>query len=226
MAQPPSDGVPGSDKFQSHDEIMLGVLTAIDRDSHTSQRSISRELGVALGLANAYLKRCVNKGLIKIQQVPHRRYAYYLTPSGFSEKARLTGQYLSASFTFFRRAREQMNDLIAHCAAHGNRRIVLSGISELADVGILCAADHDVRIVAVCDERTAGSRYRGVSVAGASNLPPFDAIIVTDLAQPEFVYRAHVDRFGRDKVLAPRILGISVPHAEAAAEPAEQRAVR
>ena len=69
------------------EDIVLGVLTAIDRDSNTSQRTISRELDVALGLANAYLKRCVRKGLIKIKQVPRRRYAYYLTPQGFAERA-------------------------------------------------------------------------------------------------------------------------------------------
>jgi DNA-binding MarR family transcriptional regulator len=77
------------------EDIVLGVLTAIDRDSNTSQRTISRELDVALGLANAYLKRCVRKGLIKIKQVPRRRFAYYLTPQGFAEKTRLTAEYLS-----------------------------------------------------------------------------------------------------------------------------------
>src|SRR5262245_61676822 len=84
--------------FAANDEILLGVLTAVEHDGNVSQRHISTELGVALGLANAYLRRCVRKGLIKIQQVPRRRYVYYLTPHGFAEKARLTGQYLSASF--------------------------------------------------------------------------------------------------------------------------------
>src|SRR3989304_1146631 len=121
-----------SDSFPSGDEVMLGVLTAIERDSHTSQRTISRELGVALGLANAYLKRCVRKGLIKIKQVPRRRYAYYLTPQGFVEKSRLAGQYFSASFTFFRRARTQMSELMAESAGRGHHRVVLVGGAGLA----------------------------------------------------------------------------------------------
>ena len=69
------------------------------------------DLGIALGLANAYLKRCVKKGLIKVSQVPANRYAYYLTPKGFAEKSRLTAEYLSVSFNLFRDTRAQFTDL-------------------------------------------------------------------------------------------------------------------
>ena len=45
---------------------MVALLAAVgDSDQHT-QRSLAGRLDVALGLANALLKRCVSKGLIKI----------------------------------------------------------------------------------------------------------------------------------------------------------------
>src|SRR5438105_15459112 len=88
-----------------NEDIVLGVLDVVERDPSVTQRSVARELGIALGLANAYLKRCVRKGLIKVSQVPRRRYAYFLTPQGFAEKSRLTATYLAHSFSFFRRAR-------------------------------------------------------------------------------------------------------------------------
>ena len=53
--------------------IVLSVLTSIERDSATTQRKLARELGIALGLANAYLRRCVRKGLVKTSQVPLNR---------------------------------------------------------------------------------------------------------------------------------------------------------
>ena len=80
----------------SNDAIVLGVLDAVERNPSATQRSVARELGIALGLVNAYLNRCLSKGLIKIGQVPPRRYAYYLTPRGMSEKSRLTATYLDA----------------------------------------------------------------------------------------------------------------------------------
>jgi len=49
--------------------ITLGVLSAIEEDERATQRAISQELGIALGLANAYLKRCVKKGFVKVQHI-------------------------------------------------------------------------------------------------------------------------------------------------------------
>src|ERR1700757_3071756 len=87
------------------DRIVLGLLNSVESDGARSQRRIAAELGIALGLVNAYLKRCVKKGLVKVHDAPARRYAYYLTPQGFAEKSRLTVQYLSDSFSFFRLAK-------------------------------------------------------------------------------------------------------------------------
>src|ERR1700727_2815634 len=88
-----------------NDRIVLGLLTSVDSNGSRSQRHIAAELDIALGLVNAYLKRSIKKGLVKVSQAPARRYAYYLTPQGFSEKSRLTIEYLSSSFSFFRQAK-------------------------------------------------------------------------------------------------------------------------
>ena len=77
-------------KQEESGDLTLGVLEAIDSKKSITQRSISKDLDMALGLVNSYLKRCVKKGFIKIQQAPKNRYLYYLNPKGFSEKAKLT----------------------------------------------------------------------------------------------------------------------------------------
>ena len=83
------------DKEHEDERILLGLLNSVECSGERSQRRIAAELGIALGLVNAYLKRCVKKGWVKVRTAPTRRYAYYLTPHGFAEKSRLTVQYLS-----------------------------------------------------------------------------------------------------------------------------------
>jgi DNA-binding MarR family transcriptional regulator len=202
------------DSFGNHDEILLGVLTAVERDANTSQRGISRELDVALGLANAYLKRCVRKGLIKIKQVPRRRYAYYLTPRGFAEKTRLAGEYFSASFTFFRRARAQMSELMGDCNKLGWCKIAFAGVSELAEVGVICAHDFPVTVVAVVDEARAGEKFVGLPVVAClAQAGTVDAVIVTELTKPEQVYRTLGGEIGADRVLTPPLLQMALTKA-------------
>ena len=62
------------------DKLTLDLLDAIERQDNISQRHLARHMGIALGLTNSYLKRCVRKGLVKIHHVPANRYLYYLTP--------------------------------------------------------------------------------------------------------------------------------------------------
>ncbi len=200
------------ESFGNDDKILLGVLSAIERDANTSQRGISRELDMALGLANAYLKRCVRKGLIKIKQVPRRRYAYYLTPQGFAEKSRLAGQYFSASFTFFRRSRSQISDLMNCCSSRGWNKIAFAGISELAEVGILCAHDFPVNVVAVIEPSRAGEKFCRLPVTNSvAGCGPIDAVILTELAMPEKVYRAIETQINPDRIFAPQLLRLSLP---------------
>ena len=44
---------------KSEPEVTLDLLSAVESDDQHSQRSLARDLGIALGLTNAYVKRCV-----------------------------------------------------------------------------------------------------------------------------------------------------------------------
>ena len=103
--------------------IMLNLLSSLERGGEQSQRRLASDLGVALGLVNAYLKRCIKKGLVKVGSAPARRYAYYLTPHGFAEKSRLTIEYLSYSFSLFRDAKNDYAIVMDGARANGFSRL-------------------------------------------------------------------------------------------------------
>lgn len=190
--------------------IMLGVLQSIERGGVTSQRTLADELGIALGLVNAYLKRCAKKGLIKVRQAPARRYAYYLTPHGFVEKSRLTVEFLSSAFGFFRQAKADCSAALKVAAARGLTRIALAGISDLAEVAMLCAPESGVSIVAVVDPRSTLASFVGVPVVSslAAIAGEIDAVMVTDLHAARETFEAAIAAVGADLVLAPRLLGL------------------
>lgn len=191
-------------------EITLGMLTAVGENSAHTQRSMASELGIALGLANAYLKRCARKGLIKVQQIPANRYAYYLTPKGFAEKSRLTAEFLTQSFNFFRESRDQCSEVLRQCAARGWRRIALAGVSDLSDIATLCATDGAVELVGIVDPSRNETTYAGLPVvASLKMLGGVDAVVITDLKAPQAAFDRLIQVFPQDRVLAPALLKIS-----------------
>jgi DNA-binding MarR family transcriptional regulator len=188
--------------------IILGLLESLERDGAKSQRNLADELGIALGLVNAYLKRCVKKGLIKMKEAPARRYAYYLTPHGFSEKSRLTVDYLSSSFSFFRGARADCSDVLASAEARGWKHIALAGVSDLAEIATICALERGIQIIAVVDARSTLSRFVTLPVHASfeeieANI---DGVIITDLTMASTTFAAVAARFGHDRVLVPSLL--------------------
>jgi DNA-binding MarR family transcriptional regulator len=202
-------------RSQHDDEIVLAVLDVIEQDRNVTQRDVARQLGIALGLANAYLKRCVRKGLVKVSQAPARRYAYYLTPQGFAEKSRLTASYLAYSFSFFRRARTECNELLNHVARRGQRRIALIGPSDLAEIVLLVAPEHSVEVVGII----AASDDLAILETAVNALGTVDAVIVTSIDRASEVYTAAYTLFGNGRVYAPNLLRVRVavnPQQEAA----------
>jgi DNA-binding MarR family transcriptional regulator len=207
----------------SNPGIVLSVLTSIERDSAITQRKLARELGIALGLANAYLRRCVRKGLVKMSQVPLNRYAYYLTPQGFAEKSRLTAEYLTVSLDFFRRARADCVALFRQCEAQGWRSVALFGAGDLAEIAVLSAGETAVEVLCVIDPGQPGRRCGGHPIvpdfaaalvcAGPRTL---DGIVVTDTQAPQASFdnllsAAEMRGLASNCIVAPNLLRISAP---------------
>lgn len=189
--------------------MTLEILEAIEAQSDVTQRHLARRMGVALGLANSYLKRCVRKGLVKIQQAPANRYLYYLTPKGFAEKGRLTGQYLAISFKFYHRAAESCTAALTRCKNKGWTRITLCGASDLAEIASLRALDHKLEIVSIYDPHYKRDKFLNYPVYDSiEKCKESDAWILTDLTEPQRAYERLVSTLGAERVIAPDILGV------------------
>jgi DNA-binding MarR family transcriptional regulator len=194
-------------KGERDDELVLELLDAIGKQNDLSQRHLARHLGVALGLANSYLKRCTRKGYVKIRTAPANRYLYYLTPKGFAEKSRLTAKYLSYSFAFYRRASASCAEVFQQCAARGWKRVVLCGISDLAEIASLQATEAQIEVVAIYDPHADRERFVGKKVwTDLNGIETFDVCVLTDLLSPSASHKQLIERVGQERVMVPDIL--------------------
>ena len=168
------------------ESLTLEILDTVQRNEQLSQRHLSRQLGVALGLANSYLKRCVRKGWVKVQQAPANRYLYYLTPMGFAEKSRLTAEYLSTSLGFYREAGDSCSRLLDQCVANQWQRILLCGVSDLAEIATLRAMERGITIVGFYDPASSRQQFLGKPVwRELQEIDEHDALILTEIAVPQ-----------------------------------------
>ena len=149
----------------SNERLTRQILVEIDRNPSISQRQLSVNLGVSIGIVNWHMKRFVTKGLVKLQTAPVRRYLYYLTPAGFAEKARLTAEYLRVSFDIFRRGRLQYEALFGICAASHWESVIFLGDSELVELADMAHSRTDgVQVRCILDPRSTRDRRGRIPV--------------------------------------------------------------
>lgn len=175
---------------ETEQKVLVHLLSEIERNPSFTQRGLATELGIALGLMNQYLKRCVTKGWVRGSQVSPRRITYFLTSEGFREKSQMVAGYLSRSMSFFRDAKVQCEDAFNHCISHGWSRVALVGEGDLADI---------VRLVA---------QGTGIKVDFShEHFNEYDAVMVTDVVTPQQTYQQL-----REKVEAGRIITLPLLH--------------
>ena len=191
------------------ESLTLELLAAIDEKSDLTQRHLADRMGIALGLTNSYLRRCVRKGLVKITQAPANRFLYYLTPQGFAEKSRLTAEFLTSSLAFYRRASGSLDEAFAQCREKGAQRVLFGGISELTEIGCIRAVDFAFEIVGAFDPASRLNRiigrpvWRNLDEASAS-----DVAVITAFTAADQMYDALCANFGASRVVVPDILDV------------------
>lgn len=158
----------------------LIILNAIAVNDRLTQRHLARELGVAVSLANLYVRRLALKGFIRILSVRPNRLRYLLTPKGIAEKTRLAYTYLSRTFERYREARQSLREALRPLAENGLKRIAFYGIGEAAEVAYVCLKETGVDLDSVFDAAS-GDWFLGLPVRGLEELVPnnFDRIVIT-----------------------------------------------
>ena len=187
-----------SEKKNLENKINLDLLSCLNENGKASQRHLSDKLSIALGLTNAYLKKCINKGLIKVKQIPKKRYFYYLTPEGFSEKSRLTFQFLTNSFDFFRQARSECTKIFDNCKKKKYKNLAFVGKGDLLEIAILISKNYSFNIKII----------KSTELLNEKNFL-HDALVILDLFEPQKIFNNAKNKINQKKILAPNLLRIN-----------------
>jgi len=159
----------------------LQLLDEISKNHELTQRDLSRKLGVALGLINSYLKNLVSKGYVTVSTIPRKRYTYYLTPHGFTEKTRLTYRHLQNFTTLYRVARRDFTNLFNKLRATGPKRIAFCGIDEVTEIAYLSLKETGLELAAIFDSEPSKKGFLGYEIFSFGDIKRIDPdmIVIT-----------------------------------------------
>lgn len=175
----------------------LLMLDELASGQPISQREIAGRLGIALGLANSYLKTLMTKGYVQVKTCPRNRYAYLLTPTGIAEKSRYIYQQVTHYHLIFQHTRQDCSNFFRQLHDQGVRECCFCGLDEFAEIAYLSLREARIDLVGVYDDRRAGERFVDqpilplLAVAERGQC----AVVVTALREPER-YREVLQQLG------------------------------
>lgn len=129
------------------DENELKVIEAISESKDHTQRSLSHMLDLSLGSVNLILKRLAKRGLVKTKGLTQKKIEYLLTPKGFSEKARKSYNYVLKTIGLVKIIRDEIAKVVQSEYNRGQRKFVVFGDDDLADVIELALKGFDYQRV-------------------------------------------------------------------------------
>ena len=199
-----------------HEQHELRVLELVEERDKITQRGVATELEIALGMANALIKRLVHKGYIKVKDAPSRRYKYYITPEGFIEKGRLVSKYIANSFKFFgevRRDYEMLANQVSASQASANQGtgVCCVGTGEVMEIAQMVFAAHNIEVVCVLDVLADEGEqhfqnFRDIPDEIASQI---GCLVITETRRPHKVFEILASTGGDKEILAPAFMKIN-----------------
>jgi DNA-binding MarR family transcriptional regulator len=167
----------------------LRLLEELERNPIVSQRELSHKFGIALGLTNACLKRMARKGLIRIRGLNHRKIGYYLTPKGFTEKAKLSFHLISYIVQHYSELKKIISQRLLEMQGHGLKRIVFYGVSDEMEVAYITLQGVNLKLVGIVedDEKMTPRFVFGYEIEPVSRVQELkpDGILITSLTENE-----------------------------------------
>lgn len=189
-------------------EITLKLLDNVDKADNITQKIAAKKIGIAIGLVNTYIKRCIKKGWLKVKNIPAHRYAYYLTPEGFTKKSQLISEYLTDSFKLFRESKVSYQKIFLECKKNKFSKIALAGISDLTEIAILVGKNEGIDVCGVIQE-SKNKKKLSYKVYNFNDIPSgLNAIIITEINNTANFYKSLKKKYPKIKTFLPDFLKI------------------
>jgi DNA-binding MarR family transcriptional regulator len=190
-------------KMDSRDKSKLDLIVALEHDAEVSQQRLSKKMGIAVGLVNILMKRAVSRGLIKMKQIPTRRYAYYLTPKGFAEKTKLVSDYFDSSLGLYRRLRVDYRELFSDLVNKGIKDITLIGDVDIAELAIMASFDHAIRITTLINVNENKSFVASIPITQSINKDFNGVYVICNARKPQSCFDDLCKVVAHDRIFFP-----------------------
>lgn len=112
-------------------KILTNIQKTLEVDPNANQRILAQNSNVSLGMMNAVLKRCIERGWLAVKNLNMKKVCYCLTAQGFEEISRRSSNYIKKSFSAMNDYAVGVIKTFEEAKLAGCKKVVLIGKSNV-----------------------------------------------------------------------------------------------
>lgn len=117
--------------YNSDEELLENINKTLTVNPAASQRTIAENCNISLGMANAVLKRFVERGWIMVRNLNSSKLAYALSEEGMRTLAGRSKKYIQKTFGLINEYSGEIVNKIQQAKDEGKTEVILCGNSYI-----------------------------------------------------------------------------------------------
>jgi DNA-binding MarR family transcriptional regulator len=145
------------DNSDSELTLLEKIYEAEQGSVRLTQRELAKSVGLSLGMTNALLRRCSERGWVVLTHLSTKSVRYALSPEGVAEVSRRVAGHFQRAARNADLYRDRIESFVMKSKAAGVSTLVLSGSSEVDFLLEYSCERHGIAFVKSADPERAAS---------------------------------------------------------------------
>ena len=155
--------------FPMSEKKQLSALLELKNNPSLSQRSLSRNLNISLGLTNSILQNLIQRGLIKAQKMTGRKILYLVTPQGMANVSRLMYTRFQETLHYYHYTKDLLTAYLIKLYQQGEEAINIYGTGQLAEITYYAGISTPLKLNDIITDDPSKEKFLGHEVLTLSD---------------------------------------------------------
>jgi len=147
----------------------LDTLLEIKKNPSTTQRLLSRNLNISLGLTNSILKNLIHRGLLKAKKDTGRKLLYIITPKGMSNVSRLMYSRFQETLHYYHYTKDLLTAYLMKLYQQGEKTVNIYGTGQLAEITYYAGISTPLKLNATISDDPSIEKFLGQQAISIAN---------------------------------------------------------
>jgi predicted transcriptional regulator len=165
----------------------LNTLLEIKKNPSTTQRLLSRNLNISLGLTNSILKNLISRGLLKAKKDTGRKLLYIITPKGMANVSRLMYNRFQETLHYYHYTKDLITAYLMKLYQQGEKTVNIYGTGQLAEITYYAGISTPLKLNAIITNDPSKKKFLGHEVLTLSDFIEKYSQHLSEKSQKELV---------------------------------------